>query len=77
MMPRKEWNPYESLEGRAPYMIPSRHYVKPTIIRQQPRREERYNAEADMNQTTRTVVQGAVTIGALGLFGSILGGFNK
>ena len=68
IMPRKVWNPYADI-GTMPYVIPSRHYVKPTIIRKQPK--ERYNAEADLNQTARTVVGGAVVIGTLGLLGSM------
>lgn len=66
---KKPWNPYEGLETNAPYTIPSRHYVKPTIIRMQDRH---YNAEADLNQTARVVVGGAVVIGTLGLLGGLV-----
>lgn len=64
-------NPYEEafknypvMQHRAPRMYyPARHYVKP----------ERYNASQDINDTTRVVVAGAVTIGALGLLGGMFG----
>jgi hypothetical protein len=57
-------NPYEEAFENYPTMrrLQSRHYVKP----------ERYNAAQDINQTARTVVQGAVVIGALGLLGGLM-----
>jgi hypothetical protein len=61
-MTRKMWNPYAGLNyPNAPYMAHrAREYSR-----------EDYNAARDLNATTRTVVAGAVTIGALGLLGSM------
>ena len=63
------WNPYAGLNHpMAPYHYQhQRHYEKPG----------QYNAAADINQTTRTVVAGAVTIGAIGMLGGLMGGMMK
>lgn len=67
-------NPYEEAFAQYEYRpkpyYHQRQYLKPIIVRRQ--QPERYNASRDLNETARTVVGGAVVIGTLGLFGSLL-----
>lgn len=63
-------NQYDNmaLYGTYPYQYyRSRHYQK----------SGRYNANSNANETTRTVVNGAITIGALALFGGLVGGMTR